>query len=50
MNVDKALWYAKQLLPLMYRTTYGEDGKWYATTWRMRFGRCYAIERYEIVR
>ncbi|RCX22944.1 hypothetical protein DFP94_101533 [Fontibacillus phaseoli] len=46
--MNKALWYVKQLFPFMYRTTYGEGGKWYACTWRMWFGRCYAIETYEL--
>lgn len=43
--MSDAFWYAKQLVPLKYRTVYGEDGKTYACEWRMWFGRCFAIKR-----
>ena len=37
-------WYLKQLLPLTYRTTYGEDGRKHFVVWRMWFGRCFDVE------
>lgn len=44
-------WYAKQLLPLTYRTRYtDEDGRRHYTVWRMWFGRCYAVDDVVIVR
>lgn len=44
------IWYLKQLFPLKYDTTYGENGKWYVSVWRMWFGRCFNIKKWEIVR
>lgn len=41
---SKATWYLKQLLPLTYRTTYGENGKTHFTVWKMWMGRCYNID------
>lgn len=38
-------WYLRQLLPLAYRTYYAtEDGSIHFATWRMWFGRCFAID------
>ena len=38
-------WYLRQLLPLIYRTYYGdEDGNIHFAVWRMWFGRCFAID------
>jgi hypothetical protein len=48
MNVSRALWYVKQLFPLKYDTVYGENGNRYCAIWRMWFGRCYGIKRYEV--
>lgn len=47
--MDKLLWYLKQLLPLRYVTQYGENGEWYVSTWRMWFGRCFDIRRWQAV-
>lgn len=44
----KLCWYVKQLVPLKYDTTYGENDKRYVSVWRMWFGRCFAIKTYEI--
>jgi hypothetical protein len=38
------LWHLKQLLPLTYRTEYGQDGKQHFVVWKMFFGRCYKID------
>jgi len=46
---NKILWYLKQLFPLKYHTEYGKNGKWYVTVWRMWFGRCFKIQKWEIV-
>jgi hypothetical protein len=45
---NKIEWHLKQLLPLTYRTTYKENGKEYFSVWKMWFGRCYDVEKYEI--
>ena len=37
------------LLPLTYRTTYGEGGKRYFSVWRMWLGRCFDVETHQIV-
>ena len=42
-------WYLKQLLPLKYETTYGQDGKRWNCKWRMWFGRNFNVDRREIV-
>lgn len=42
------MWHLRQLLPLGYVTTYGEGGKRYVSTWKMWFGRCFAIRRWRI--
>jgi len=47
--LDKIIWYFKQLLPLMYVTEYGEEGKQFVTVWRMWFGRCFNVRKWEIV-
>jgi len=42
------IWYLKQLLPLRYETTYGENGNRYFEIWRMWFGRCFNQRRYRL--
>lgn len=43
------IWYIKQLLPLTYRTTYGDElGKKHFVVWKMWFGRCFAIDDYVV--
>ena len=43
-RLDRWIWYLKQLLPITYRTTYGEGGRKHFTVWRMWFGRCFDVE------
>ncbi len=43
MRFSKALWCVKQLLPLTYRTTYGDKAGTHFTVWRMWLGRCFHI-------
>jgi len=39
------VWHLRQLLPLVYRTYYGdEEGNVHFCVWRMWFGRCFAID------
>lgn len=52
---DKAIWYIKQLLPLMYVTIYSVNPPTNDATperriviWRMWFGRCFAIQDYAL--
>lgn len=47
--MNKIIWAIKQLLPLTYRTTYGENGKRYFCVWQMWFGRCFNITTVETV-
>ena len=42
------IWYLKQLFPLMYVSEYKEDGKKYVSVWRMWFGRCFSIRRWQV--
>jgi hypothetical protein len=43
--LSRLCWYLWQLLPLTYRTYYGdEDGLIHFSVWRMWFGRCFAID------
>lgn len=37
-------WYLRQLLPLVYTTTYGDAAGQHFVVWKMWFGRCYAIQ------
>jgi len=46
--MNKLLWYLKQLLPLKYDTTYGQDDKKYVSIWNMWFGKCFSIKQYEL--
>jgi hypothetical protein len=46
--MSNVIWYLKQLLPLFYCTEYIENGKRYATTWRMWFGRCYSVRKWRV--
>lgn len=41
-------WYLKQLLPLVYYTTYKKEGKNYFVIWRMWFGKSFDIIEHEI--
>ena len=43
--MQSLLWGLKQLLPLMYRTVYKENGQVVYATWRMWMGRSFSIER-----
>jgi hypothetical protein len=44
------VWCLRQLLPLIYRTYYGdEDGNIHFAVWRMWFGRCFAIDDVVVV-
>lgn len=42
--MNNPLWYLKQLLPLTYRSQYGEGGQERFCVWRMWLGRCFAID------
>jgi hypothetical protein len=44
------IWYLKQLLPLQYVSTYGENGKRYVEVWRMWFGKCFDSRRWELAK
>lgn len=46
--MNEIKWYLKQLLPLTYRSICESEGKNYFCVWKMWFGKCYNIERYEI--
>ncbi len=37
-------WFAKQALPLTYRTRYSIRGVKHFTVWRMWLGRCFGID------
>jgi hypothetical protein len=41
-------WYLKQLLPLLYYTTYEKGDKKYFTIWRMWFGKVFNQVEFEI--
>lgn len=42
-------WYLKQLLPLTYRTTYGDmEGNRHYCVWNMWLGRCFNVDDYII--
>lgn len=40
---ERALWYMKQLLPLTYRTFYGDVNDRHFVVWNMWLGRCFNI-------
>lgn len=45
----KLTWYLKQLLPLVYWTTYGgKDDKKEFCIWKMWLGKCYSITTFKI--
>lgn len=44
MTRQRPVWYLRQLFPLTYRTTYGENGQRHFCVWRMWLGRCYDID------
>ncbi len=42
---DKLIWYLRQLLPLTYRTRYGDEtGNQHFVVWNMWFGHQYNVE------
>jgi len=43
------IWYLKQLLPLTYRTKYGENEETHFVVWKMWFGRCFDIDDYVVI-
>ena len=45
---SKIIWYLRQLLPLAYKSTYGEGDQRYHARWRMWFGRVFAHEVYRL--
>jgi len=46
--MERIKWYAKQLLPLRYESTYTENGRRWLTIWRMWFGRCFAVRNFQL--
>ena len=46
---EVVLWYLKQLLPLLYISTYTQGGRRWLCIWRMWFGRSFAIRKFELV-
>ena len=48
-KMSRIHWYLKQLFSLMYVSTYGEEDRRYVAVWRMWFGRCWGIRRWEVV-
>ena len=47
--MNRLIWMIKQLLPLTYRSKYKEKDKSYFTVWKMWLGKCYDIDKVEIV-
>lgn len=47
---NEIVWHLRQLLPLGYVTTYIENGQHYVCAWKMWFGRCYKVRRWQVVR
>jgi len=45
--LNKIKWYFKQIIPLKFKGTYGENGKRYYSEWRMFFGKCFNIKTRE---
>ena len=48
--MERFKWYLKQLLPLMYWTTYAEKGIDKIVIWRMWFGRCFNIHEFNLAK
>lgn len=46
--MKKLVWYAKQILPLKYDTTYICNDKKYLSVWNQWFGRVYNHKVFEI--
>lgn len=42
--MERLWWYVKQLIPCMYRSVYGQEGKVIYRTWRMWLGHCFSDE------
>lgn len=44
-SMERLVWSLKQLLPLTYRTEYGDaEGRQHFVVWNMWLGRCYRID------
>jgi hypothetical protein len=46
--MKRITWYLKQLLPLTYRSHYGKGMREMFCVWKMWFGKCFAVEEYDI--
>ena len=46
--MNEIIWFIKQLFPLDYYSRYRNNNKEMISTWRMLFGKCYNIKKYEI--
>ena len=46
--IQKMIWYAKQLLPLTYVSTYKVEGAPRLTVWNMWFGKSYNIQNFNL--
>jgi len=46
--LNKIIFYIKQLFKLQYYSCYFEGDIKYVTTWKMWFGKCYEIKKYEV--
>lgn len=46
--MERLRWYLKQLLPLLYWTTFSEDGKRRLCIWRMWLGRCFCAHYFDL--
>ena len=42
--MHKLTWYAKQIVPMTYRTEVGRNGAQHFIVWKMWLGRCYRID------
>ena len=47
--MKKIIWLIKQLFPFDYYSYYKENGKNRISTWKMIFGKCYNIKKYEVI-
>jgi hypothetical protein len=46
---ERVKWCIKQLLPLTYRSKYGEAGKRYFSVWNIWFGKVFNYDKYQII-
>jgi hypothetical protein len=44
------MWYLKQFFPFTYRSHYKIGKRRMFSVWRMWFGRCFAVETFEVKR